>query len=106
MSERDTVTVEVHNLDLDVEESKLPLGALIADLQRALDEIPVEFRDKAVLRISGYGEYVSVYAHVEFERPETDVELEERKRQQSRYKAQMDARERMEFERLKRKFGA
>lgn len=101
---RDVTTVNVLDLDIRDEEAELLLSDLIADLQDALNSIPEEFRPSAVVRLHGYGDYVSMSGNVEFKRPETDAEMADRKRWLASLDREREDRDRHEFERLKSKF--
>lgn len=102
--DRDVTTVNVLDLNISGDESELLLTDLIADLQEALGSIPEEFRERAVVRISGYGEYVSLGGNVEFKRPETDAEWSDRKRWLYGLGRESEDHDRREFERLKSKY--
>lgn len=100
---RGTTIVEVTDLDLYDENTEIPIVELIQLLQDALESIPEEFRNTAVLCISG-GD-CSVYASVKFIRPETDGELADRRRWLNGLDYEREARDRREFDRLKQKYG-
>lgn len=102
--EREITTVEVLGLDVNSDDESLPLIALIEDLQAALEKIPAEFRDTAVLNIRGYGDYVHVYADVKYKRPETDEEFADRKRWLKSLDDESHDRDLREYARLKQKF--
>lgn len=103
--DRATTIVQVADLDCDGEDNDLPLIEVISKLQAALEVIPQEFRNTAVLNIKGYGDYASVSSSIYFQRPETDAEFADRKRWLDSLKHDDEARDRREFERLKGKFG-
>lgn len=103
-SKHDITTVEVLRLDADGDDTRLPLVDLIDDLQQALAAIAPEFRDSAVLRIRGYGDYATADASVEYRRPETDAEFVDRQRWLKSIASDDEERDRREFARLKAKF--
>lgn len=76
--ERDTTIVSISWLDDGDEEQSIPLEEAIIWLSSELAKIPAEHRGSAKLKVSGYGEYVHVYAGIEYLRPETDEEMQER----------------------------
>jgi hypothetical protein len=105
MSNRNIVTVEVTDLVSYEDEVELPLVKVIEDLQEALAGIPEEHRGNAVMRVSASGEG-SASATVHYTRQETDEELASREAREQHYKAQRDALELREYERLRAKFSA
>lgn len=106
LSSKDLVETIVEIIDFDCgnDEKDFHLIPLIKQLQDALESIPKEFQESAVLRISASGDYVHVFAGVNYYRPETDEEFTERQSWLDSLKENDEERERREFERLKEKF--
>ena len=102
---RQLTTVEIADLGVEREDAIWPVNTLIAKLQAALAEIPAEFRDSAAVRIQGFGDYVSMYAHIEFTRPETDSEFADRIEWLDGLDADEEERDRQALYRLKSKYG-
>lgn len=102
---RDITTVEALDLEAEGEETALPLVQLIEDLQATLASIPEEFRETAVLQINAYGDYACAYAHVYYKRPETDAEMAARIAWLNDIDIEQEHHERLQYERLVRKFG-
>ena len=102
--DRGTTVVEAIDLNCDGDETGIPLAALVDDLNDLLESIPAEYRDSAKLNIKAYGDYASASANVTWQRPETDDELNLRRRWLKGTEDESDARDRREFERLKSKF--
>lgn len=85
----------------------IPLYEAIQNLQDALMSIPIQLRDAAFLNIQvlSDNDYASLYADVTFERPETDDEMKARQDWVRGFNKDAEDRDRVEFERLKLKYG-
>ncbi len=103
---RATTIVQIADLDVDGEDSRLSLVDTIARLQKILEDIPEEFRATARLNIRAYGDYASASSSITFERPETDEELAARRSWLKSLDDESERRDRREFQRLKQKFEA
>jgi hypothetical protein len=80
---------------------------VIAALQLAAEQAPVEHRDAVQLEVVLDEDYQGpeIAARLFYERPETDAEIADRERQARQRIASLEAIERETYERLKAKFG-
>jgi len=56
---RGITTVQIIDLDCDVDDTALPLADVVKQLSDALANIPEQFRASAMFRIKAYGDYAS-----------------------------------------------
>lgn len=102
---RGTTVVEMYELVNGDDEATFNLALFIAKLQEEMEKIPEAFRAGAELRLKAYGDCANVYAGVIYTRPETDEELSSRQGWLQGLTNEREKRDRMEFERLKKKYG-
>lgn len=104
MTERPTVTtkVEVNGPEL-TEYGDQTLVQFIDELTELLDKIPEAHRGQATIR--GSGEY-NIYTYIEYERPETDEEKDNRLVREARARADNEKRDREQLAKLKARYEA
>lgn len=80
------------------------LIGFIKSLNGTLDNIPEEYRAEARIEKEDYdyGSCIKIY----YKRPQTDAEMELERESSARYEAQKRDREKLQYERLKKKFDA
>lgn len=76
----------------------------IAHFSRLLKEIPKEFRDKAKINFSGYGEDGYVDYEITATEPMTEDDIRQRRDERIRHQQMLEAQERAQYERLKARF--
>lgn len=102
MGERNMVTETLLDLRPD---DRMPLADFIAMLQGILDKVPPDLRDQCMyVAERGFYDSPDSYA-IELRRPETDKEVADREATDARYEAQREAEQRLQYERLKARFG-
>ena len=88
---------------------ELTRDKLVELLDAEIEALPEDQRASARFEIDEYGyayddnTYYALF--IKWNRPETDEEEQKRKAQEAEWKAQQAARDRHEFERLKKQFG-
>ena len=82
------------------------LGDAIAWLQNFLEKVPAEYRDSAWIEISSYDDYGSSIVDIEisYKRPPTEADKQQRLNEERERFEEVDARERLAYERLKKKY--
>ena len=113
MNEREQVLVTLLSLSgYNADELNGPLKNTIAILQNHLDSVPDEFKDKVEFCIdvdSDYDGGYSIDVSIDYHRPETDLEMNERiqrkRLKEAQWRARNEAQERAAYEALKRKYG-
>lgn len=103
-SERRTISIEVFTADWSSPEIPSNLGDYIQWLQGILASVPEEYRDSAGIDFDSDYESSRVSVEIDYERLETDEEIQGRLdaiTQQSRLR---DERDRAQYEKLKAKF--
>jgi hypothetical protein len=79
-------------------------GVSVAEAIAALQAWETENPDATESSISVYSDEASVGVEVTFQRPLTELEINIQKIQQANYDAAQEARDRLEYDRLKAKF--
>jgi hypothetical protein len=107
--ERWSYDIEILDLVSSEDSINLPLAEVIEQLEDALESIPPELRETAVLKFRCYGDYPRGDLSVSYAKPETDeaftARLAREKAQRDRDAANREIVERRTYEALKEKFG-
>jgi len=98
----DTTKVQVEGPELN-EYAEQTLMQFIEELTELLDKIPAAHRDQATIR--GSGEYTT-YTYVEYDRPETDEEKDNRLEREARMRTENEKRDREQLAKLKARYEA
>lgn len=99
------VTITVKEWD---ENFAVPVYDFMRELSDALGRVPDEFRSEAIIEFDRIGDdydYSRGELSLHYSRPETESEKRAREQQRERLAREYENRERLEFERLKAKFG-
>jgi hypothetical protein len=92
----------------DVAKGGMRLVDFIAGVQKAADMVPEQYRSEAQIRTIGGGEYGNdddVRVVISYVHPETDAQWQARIAREKADIADSEARDRAQFERLRKKFG-
>lgn len=95
------------NVEFDKSELDGKLTEVIFALQKTLSKIPVQYQSTAEIDVNAYDDYGCSYVSVDitYMRPETDEEFEHRHAREKALEESIRESERVEFNRLKAKFG-
>lgn len=102
-------TKRIHVVEERSDERKWPPTnalACIGWFQSMLAQVPAEYRDKAVVEISGHESYGDGYARIEmyFDRPETDEEMAARIEHEDRNRQTAMRSASLQLERYRKQF--